>query len=209
MACLCLALVRPAVAGEIEIAAFGDSLVHGFGLNQGDGLVPQLNRWLAERDAGATVSNAGVSGDTSAGGLARIDWTLSTDPDALILALGSNDLLRGTAPEVSRRNLDAIMARITQAGIPVLLVGQEAPLNYGIEYKQQFEAVFPEVATLYDALYYPRIFTALERGLSREKARELYMQEDGIHPNAAGVTLIVSDLGPWILRLIDTARAGF
>lgn len=116
-----------AQADEVVIAALGDSLTQGYGLVQEDGFVPQLQAWLAEQGADVTIINAGVSGDTTAGGLSRVDWTLTPDVDALIVALGGNDLLRGIAPEVSRANLQGILSAAAANSVPVLLVGMQAP----------------------------------------------------------------------------------
>lgn len=203
---ICLALAQGASAESVSIAAFGDSLVHGFGLVPEVGFVQQLNDWLAARGEDAVVINAGVSGDTTAGGLARIDWTLTADPDALIVALGGNDLLRGLFPEESRANLDGILQRASNAGIPVLLIGQEAPSNYGEDYKRDFEAAYDELSEKHSTLFYRRFFSALEREVTREKARSLYFQDDGLHPNAEGVALIVDDMGPIVVRLIRRAE---
>lgn len=124
-------LASPVIAEPVTIAALGDSLTQGFGLPPEDGLVPQLQRWLEANGAEVTLINAGVSGDTTAGGLARIDWTLTDEVDALIVALGGNDVLRGIAPEAVRANLDGILTKATARDLPVLLVGTEAPQNFG------------------------------------------------------------------------------
>ena len=202
---ICLALGQVAHAESVSIAAFGDSLVHGFGLAPEEGFVQQLNGWLAKRGEQAVVINAGVSGDTTAGGLARIDWTLAADPDALIVAFGGNDLLRGMFPEESRANLDAILQRASEVGVPVLLIGQEAPSNYGEDYKRVFEAAYDELAKKHGTLFYRRFFSALEREVTREEARALYFQDDGLHPNAEGVALIVDDIGPIVISLVRRA----
>ncbi len=203
---ICLALGQGANADSVSIAAFGDSLVHGFGLSPEDGFVQQLNDWLAMRGENAEAINVGVSGDTTAGGLARIDWTLASNPDALIVALGGNDLLRGLFPEDSRANLDGILQRASEAGVPVLLIGQEAPSNYGEDYKRDFEAAYEELSEKHRTLFYSRYFSALDRVGTREEARALYFQDDGLHPNAEGVALIVDDLGPIVVSLIRRAE---
>lgn len=200
--CVCFALSQANAAETVIVAAFGDSLVHGYGLNPDDGFAPQLNRWLAEQGLDAEVLNAGVSGETTAGGLARIDWTLGSNPDALILALGGNDVLRGLLPEESRRNLDGILARTEEAGIPVLLVGQIAPGNYGTDYKRDFEAIFPELAEKYQSLYFERFFAAFDQAGSIEEVRGKYFQEDGLHPSPEGVAVIVASIGPVVIELI-------
>jgi acyl-CoA thioesterase-1 len=143
--------LRPAFAEEVTVVALGDSLTQGYGLIEEDGFVPQLQAWLQARGADVVVENHGVSGDTTAGGLARIGWALGDHVDALIVALGGNDLLRGLPPEASRANLDGILAEAEARGLPVLLIGLEAPGNYGPDYKAAFDAMYPELADQYDA----------------------------------------------------------
>lgn len=189
----------------MTVAALGDSLTQGYGLPQGDGFVPQLEMWLKERGHDAIVINAGVSGDTTAGGLSRIDWTLTPEVDALIVALGGNDLLRGIDPASSRANLDAILARAAEAEVPALLVGMSAPGNYGADYKAAFDAIYPELAEAYGTLYAPSFLGALEDLPDREAAIADFLQPDGIHPNAEGVALIVEALGPAVEDLVRRA----
>ena len=195
----------PAVAEPITVAALGDSLTQGFGLVPDQGFVPQLEAWLTESGAEVAIINAGVSGDTTAGGLSRVDWTLTDDVDALIVALGGNDLLRGIDPAVSRANLDGILQAATARDLPVLLVGLEAPGNYGPDFKADFEAMFPELADSYGALLYPDFLAPLRTGDQTEALQRL-MQPDGVHPNAEGVKLMVAGIGPEVLELIDRAR---
>lgn len=184
------------------IAALGDSLTQGFGLVQEDGFVPQLERWLQATGAEVAVLNAGVSGDTTAGGLARADWTLTPDVDAMIVALGGNDVLRGIDPANARANLEGILQKAETAGVPVLLVGMDAPGNYGPAYKQAFDAIYPDLAAEYGALYEPNFLGPLAAMEDRATAIADFMQGDGVHPNAAGVALIVEALGPRVLELI-------
>lgn len=188
------------------IAALGDSLTAGFGLPAEEGFVPQLSRWLAQRGVDARLVNAGVSGDTTAGGLARIDWTLTEEVDAVILALGGNDLLRGIDPAVSRQNLRDILSRIDERGLPVLLIGIDAPSNYGAEFEAEFEGMYAELAREFEAELYPDFFAGIAATGERAAALKKYIQPDGIHPNAAGVALMVEDVGPAVLRLIERAR---
>lgn len=194
--------VGVASAGPVTVAALGDSLTQGYGLVPDDGYVSQLQRWLEEHGAEVTLINAGVSGDTTAGGLSRIGWTLTPDVDALIVALGGNDLLRGIDPAVSRSNLDGILAEATTRGLPVLLIGMDAPSNYGADYEADFEAMYPDLAAKYGVLFHKNFLGALAALGDRETALELYMQPDRIHPNAAGVALIVEDIGPRVMELI-------
>ncbi len=194
-----------ASAEPVTVAALGDSLTQGFGLPSNDGFVPQLQRWLADQGSDAQLINAGVSGDTTAGGLSRIEWTLTPVVDALIVALGGNDLLRGMDPAASRTNLDGILKIAAQRDLPVLLVGMVAPSNYGVDYKQAFDAMYPDLAAQYDTAHYPNFLKALADLEDRATALQLYMQADAIHPNAAGVTLIVADIGPAVLALTQDA----
>jgi acyl-CoA thioesterase-1 len=193
-------------AAEVTVAALGDSLTQGYGLPADDGFVPQLQRWLDAQGADATVLNAGVSGDTTQGGLSRVDWTLTPDVDALIVALGGNDLLRGIDPAVARANLDGIMQAAQARQIPVLIVGMTAPGNYGVDYKTRFDAIYPDLAAQYEAILHPDFLQAITAQPDREAALRTYMQPDGLHPNAAGVALIVEDIGPAVRDLV--ARAG-
>ncbi|MEM6662137.1 MAG: arylesterase, partial [Pseudomonadota bacterium] len=150
-----LTAVVPSHAAPLKLIAFGDSLTHGFGLPQDQGFVPQLERWLRDQGQDVTVINMGVSGDTTEGGRARLGWALADGGDAFILALGGNDLLRGFDPARSRANMAAMLGELQSAGIPVLVAGMQAPLNYGPEFKADFEAMYPELAKEYGALLYP------------------------------------------------------
>lgn len=190
-----------ALADPVNIAALGDSLTQGYGVRQGQGFVPQLSRYLQEAGVEATVLNAGVSGDTTRGGLSRTDWTLTPEVDALIVALGGNDLLRGIDPAESRANLDAILARARDAGVPVLLIGLRAPGNYGAAFKRDFDGMYPALADKYGTVYAPDFLAGLEQEGSGDRARLL--QRDGLHPNAEGVARIVEVLGPKVLELIE------
>jgi len=190
---------------EIVVAALGDSLTQGFGLVQEDGFVPQLETWLQDAGADVRLINAGVSGDTTAGGLSRVAWTLTPDVDAMIVALGANDLLRGIDPEVSRANLDGILSTASEAGVQVLLVGMEAPGNFGPDYKQAFDSMYPDLANSYGTFFAPHFFEGIDDGSGTLSAAAAYMQADGIHPNAEGVSRIVETLGPTVLDLVAAA----
>lgn len=195
-----------AAAAEIRILAFGDSLTQGHGLPEEDGFVPQLQAWLRANGApDAVVLNAGVSGDTTAGGLARIGWALGERPDAVILELGANDMLRGLPLSEIRGNLDGILAQIAAEGLPVLLVGVPVPSNYGADYRAAFEAIFTELAAEHGAILYPSFLAGMTEGRSLPEALKL-MQADGIHPNAEGVRENVARIGPVVLALIAEAR---
>ncbi|WP_428927991.1 arylesterase [Marinibacterium sp. SX1] len=202
------AFLVSAGAGHAEtvIAALGDSLTQGHGLPPERGFVPQLEHWLVDHGADVRMINSGVSGDTTAGGAARVGWTLGDEVQGLIVALGANDLLRGIAPEVARQNLEAILDAAEEADVPVLLVGFEAPLNYGAEYKAAFDAIYPDLAASHDVVYADNFFAGvLDIGASPE-ALAPYLQADRLHPNADGVALIVEGLGPKVLELVTRAE---
>lgn len=189
-----------------EVLAFGDSLTQGYGLMPGEGLVPQLQGWLATQGTEVQVVNAGVSGDTTAGGRARIDWSLTPGIDAVIVELGGNDLLRGLPPAAARANLDAILATVTARGLPVLLVGLPAPGNYGPAYKAEFDAIWPALAAKYHALLLLDLLAPIAALPPEERAARGLMQGDNIHPSAAGVKLVVAALGPKVLELLAKAQ---
>jgi acyl-CoA thioesterase-1 len=192
--------ILPVNAEQLTIAALGDSLTAGYGLAPSEGFVPQLQAWLLARGADVVVQNAGVSGDTTAGGVARLDWTLTPDVDALIVTLGGNDLLRGIDPAESRANLETILKSATARGLPVLMIGMQAPGNYGPEYKASFDAIYPELSRQYKTLFTPAFFAGL--GSDPALVQE-FMQADGLHPNFAGVTKIVENLGPSVQELLQ------
>lgn len=208
---LCIGLIAAQQAAAqqarqlpLSIVAFGDSLTQGYGLMDDEGFVPQLRAWLEGQGQSVRVVNAGVSGDTTAGGLSRIEWTLTPDIHGMILALGGNDVLRGLDPALTRANIEGILKAAQAADVPVLLVGMQAPGNYGPDFKTEFEAIWPELAQTYGALYFDSFFKGLGAGdLASARA---YFQPDGIHPNAEGVTLIVEEMGPAVLDLIEAAR---
>ena len=205
-----LALSSSVFAEPVTIVALGDSLTAGYGLaDQNDGLVPQLESWLKAKGADVVVQNAGVSGDTTAGGLSRIGWALGPEADALIVTLGGNDLLRGLDPAGSRANLEGILKEVQARGLPVLLVAMAAPTNFGPEYKTAFDAMYADLATQYGALLAEDFFAGLRAaGADPGDPASLaaYMQPDGIHPNPEGVRLIVEGLGPKVEDLL--ARVG-
>jgi len=200
--------VAPAQAEGIRLAALGDSLTQGYGLAQGEGLVPQLQAWLLEQGHDVEVLNAGVSGDTTAGGLSRLDWTLADNPDAMIVALGGNDLLRGIDPATSRANLEGILVRLQAEGIPALLVGLPAPGNYGPEFQAAFGAMYPELAAEYGAMLHPDLLQPITEKHDAGMRYTDLMQSDHIHPNAAGVALIVEALGPVVSQFLTSVEEG-
>lgn len=199
-----------AQADEVVIAALGDSLTQGYGLVQEEGFVPQLQAWLNDHGADVRLINAGVSGDTSAGGLARVDWTLEPDVDGMIVTLGGNDLLRGLDPLQVRNNIEGILQAAQSANVDVLLIGMQAPGNFGSVYKDQFDGLYPDLAQEYDSGYLESFFVGLNDGDTSADLAEFrkWFQRDGIHPNAAGVERIVQGVGPKVLALIDLIEAG-
>lgn len=200
------AAALPALAEPVRILAFGDSLTAGYGLPEDMGFVPQLNAWLAAHGAAdVTVVNAGVSGETSAGGLARIDWALGDPVDGVILELGANDLLRGLDPAGTRKNLDGILTAIGKRDLPVILAGVPVPPNFGAEYQAAFKAIYPDLAAQHGAILYPSFFKGLGQGRGMMEIMGLF-QGDGLHPNARGVEAIVADIGPVVLDLVARAR---
>ncbi len=186
----------------LRILMLGDSLTAGYGLAPGDALPARLEAALGTRGmADVRVINAGVSGDTTAGGRARLGWSLSASPPpgAAIVALGANDGLRGLEPAQMKENLDAILGTLRASGLPVLLVGMRAPRNFGPDYVRAFEAVFDDLARKHNALFYPFLLdgVALDPALN---------QPDGIHPNEKGVARIVTGFLPVVEQLIGQAR---
>lgn len=184
----------------VQITVVGDSLMAGYGLAPTEGFVPQLQAALTAAGAQAVLTNAGVSGDTTAGGLARLDWSVGPGTDAVILGLGGNDALRGIPPEQSRANMDKMLKRLSERGLPVLLVGMRAPANLGKAYGDAFNGLYGDLAQKYDIALYPFFFDGLV-------GQPDYAQRDGIHPNAAGIRLVVDTMLPFVLALIERAEA--
>lgn len=190
------------------VAALGDSLVQGYGLPAADGFVPQLQARLDSLGADVRMINAGVSGDTTSGGLARIDWTLASDVDAVIVSLGGNDVLRGFDPAFTRDNLRQILTTIAARDLPVLLIGIQSPSNFGPDYKAEFEAIFPGLAEEFATLLYPNFLGAIASEIADGAALNQLMQDDNIHPNAEGVKIVVADLLPFVQNLAERAAHG-
>jgi len=192
---LIMAGAGPACAAPVKILAIGTSLTQGYGLPPGTEFTVQLQQALSRAGIDAAVTNAGVSGDTSAGGLARLDWSLGDHPDAVILELGSNDMLRGIAPSETEKNLRAILDKLKAAHVKVLLTGMHAQRNLGADYVQQFDPLYPRLAKDYNLLFYPFILdgVALNPKLN---------QADGMHPNPAGVKVIVARMLPLVKKLV-------
>ena len=183
-----------AAARPATVLALGSSLTQGYGLPPGTEFPVQLQAALKAAGIDATVINAGVSGDTSADGLSRLDWSLADHPDAAIVELGSNDMLRGTPPAETEKNLRAILDKLKAAHVKVLLVGMKAQRNLGAEYVAQFDPIYPRLAAQYHVLFYPFMLdgVALNPKLN---------QADGMHPNPAGVNIIVARMLPLAKKL--------
>jgi acyl-CoA thioesterase-1 len=181
---------------EIVIVAFGDSLTAGYGLSSSDAFPVRLELALRQAGKRVRVINSGVSGDTTAGGRARLAWVLAEKPDAAIVELGANDAMRGIDPEEASRNLSAILSELKQRNVRVLLAGMLAPPNLGNQYTEAFDTIFPDLAAAHDVMLYPFFLD----GVAAEPALN---QQDGIHPNAMGVAVIVDRILPYVSRLID------
>ncbi|WP_232279551.1 arylesterase [Roseobacter sp. AzwK-3b] len=199
-----LLVATPAMAEDVTVLAFGDSLTQGYGLPEAQGLVPQLDAWLAAKGVKVDLINAGVSGDTTAGGAARVDWSLTPEVDAMIVTLGGNDLLRGLDPSDARSNLRAILESARSRDVEVLLVGMKAPGNYGAEYQTAFDSIYPDLAQEFGTLYFENFFAGLGQDDPAQARR--YFQPDGIHPNSEGVERIVEALGPAVVDLVLRAE---
>jgi len=193
-------LAGPVQADEapLRIMVLGDSLAAGYGLLPDDALTQQLQNWADDAfDTPVTIENAGVSGDTTAGGLARLDWALGSDlPDAVIVELGGNDALRGIDPEETHANLDKILSTLAEKDITAMLAGMLAPRNMGEDYVTAFEAVYPALAEEHDVVYLPFFL----EGVAGQ--RELN-QPDGIHPNPEGVKKVVAHIAPKVRELVE------
>jgi len=195
-----LCLMPAHAAAPVKIVALGDSLTAGYGLPDKEGFVPRLQAALTAKGIVAEVANGGVSGDTAADGLARLDWSVPPGTDAVILELGANDMLRGIKPEVTRASLDAILRKLSERHIAVLLCGMRAAPNLGAEFDQAFDRLYPDLAAKYGVPLYPFFLDGVAANLS-------LTQPDGMHPNAAGVGIIVERILPSVQDLIARVRA--
>jgi acyl-CoA thioesterase-1 len=190
---------EPALAAPVKILMLGTSLTQGYGLPPGTEIPARLQAKLKAAGVDATVINAGVSGDTSAGGLSRLDWSLADHPNTAIVELGSNDALRGIPPAQTEKNLSAILGKLEAQHIPALLLGMMAPRNFGPQYARAFDAIYPKLAKQYGAILYPFVLqgVALNPKLN---------QADGMHPNPAGVQVIVGRIFPDVMQLVAQTR---
>jgi acyl-CoA thioesterase I len=196
-----LTAVNSAAAHVPVILDFGDSLTAGYGLMPEQAFPARLEAWLRDHGAAARVVNAGVSGDTTTDGLARLDWALADKPDLVILALGANDALRGIDPATVRANLDKILQKVKIAGAKVLILGMLAPPNWGEAYDRAFDQIFPDLAHQYQATLYPFFLegVAMKPDLN---------QPDGLHPNERGVGVLVKRIGPVVAGVLGRHGGG-
>jgi acyl-CoA thioesterase-1 len=197
----CVTFAHGAFSHPVRILAFGTSLTQGYGLPPGTELTALIETRLRAAGVDARLINAGVSGDTSADGLARVDWSLAERPDAAIVEFGGNDALRGLAPEETERNLSAILSKLKARNIPVLVLGMMAPRNLGSEYAAQFDAIYPALAKQYGTLFYPFVLNGVAMDAKLN-------QPDGIHPNQAGEKIVADRIFPDVLRLARLVRTG-
>lgn len=197
---LILSFAAAAAAQQPVIVMLGDSLTAGYGLAAKDSLPVRLQAHLRAAGPPVRVVNAGVSGDTTSGGLARLDWALAERPGYVIVALGGNDGLRAIDPALTRRNLDNIIVRLKEKNIVVLLAGMRAPPNLGRVYADAFDRLYPELAEKHGIMLYPFLLD----GVAADPALN---QADGIHPNPDGVKVIVERLGPYVKKMLNTNRS--
>jgi acyl-CoA thioesterase I len=186
----------PALAAPIKILAFGDSLTAGLGVMPEQAFPARLQARLATEGIAAQVLNAGVSGDTTADGVARLDWALADRPDIALVELGANDALRGIDPRLTQANLDKILTRFQASGAKVLLLGMLAPANWGREYQQEFAAIYPDLAKQHNVPLYPFFLD----GVATDPTLN---QPDGLHPNAKGAEIIADKIAPLVARLVQ------
>ena len=188
----------PARAHIPVILDFGDSLTAGYGLAPEQAFPARLEAALLQQGIEVRVVNGGISGDTTAGGLARLDWALADKPDLVILELGANDALRGIDPATVRDNLDKMIGKIEASGTKLLLIGMLAPPNWGVEYENAFDRIFPELAKVHDVPLYPFFL----EGVAMKPELN---QPDGLHPNERGVAVLVDRLAPVVARLVGSS----
>jgi acyl-CoA thioesterase-1 len=188
-------------AEPVKLVGFGDSLMAGYQLPAADAFPVKLQAALREKGFEVEIANAGVSGDTSSGGLARLDWSIPDGTKGVILELGANDALRGIAPEETEKNLDAMLTRLKERGIAVLLAGMMAPPNMGPEYGERFNGIYQRLAQKHGATLYPFFL----EGVVTKANLQL---EDGMHPNTEGVDVMVKTMLPTAETFLKSITAG-
>jgi acyl-CoA thioesterase-1 len=198
MLTLAVQMAGPAQAKTLKIVAFGDSLTAGYNVKPGSRFPEVLEQALKAKGHDVSVVNAGVSGETAEDGLARFDWSVPPDTDALIVELGANDMLRGMSVAGAKRALSAILSKATQSHIPTLLTGMKAAPNLGPEYRAEFDRIYPDLSAQYHVPLYPFFLDGVA-------ADDKLNQSDGLHPNAAGVKIIVANMLPAVEALLNSA----
>jgi acyl-CoA thioesterase-1 len=195
-------LVSPAVGAEgpVRIVALGDSLTAGYGLPDAAAFPVRLEKALTAKGLAVEIGNAGVSGDTTSGGLARLDWSVPEGTQAVILELGANDMLRGLDPQVTRKALQDILGRLHARHVEVLLCGMVAAPNLGADYARAFNGIFPDLAASGHLLFYPFFLAGI-------LGDPQFVQRDGLHPTAAGVDAIVAGILPEVEELVARVRS--
>ena len=188
---------------QIRILMLGDSLTQGYGLEEKKGLVPKLQNWLSTNNVEVLLINGGVSGDTTLGGFERLDWLLTPNINGVVVALGGNDLLRGFDPKFTKKNLQAIFKNLKSKGINSVIVGTISPINYGPQFKKEYDAIYPSLARDYNLSYIDSLFSPLIDKKTQKISVNL-LQADGIHPNEKGVEAIVNYIGPVIKDFTDS-----
>jgi acyl-CoA thioesterase I len=188
-------------AEPFKVVGFGDSLMAGFGLGPDQGFTDKLQAALRAKGQDVAVANAGVSGDTTSGGLARLDWSVPDGTQLVILELGANDMLRGVSPDITKKNLDEMLGKLKERKIAVLLAGMRAAPNLGPDYQNAFDAIFPDLASKYGVALYPFFLD----GVAGQPGMQL---EDGLHPNAQGVDQMVKRILPTVEKAIAAVPDG-
>jgi acyl-CoA thioesterase-1 len=198
---ICMAVFAHADDRPVKIVALGDSLTAGLGLPASETFPAKLTKALEEKGYAVSIANAGVSGDTASGGLARLAWSVPEGTDAVIVELGANDMLRGVDPSVTKAALEKILDELARRRIPVLLAGMKAMRNLGADYARRFDGIYPALASTHAVVFYSFILDGVA-------THPDLVQGDGLHPNAAGVDAIVAGILPQVETLIARVRAG-
>jgi acyl-CoA thioesterase-1 len=195
VAAMALTFSSVAMAEPVKVVGFGDSLMAGYGLDAGHGFPEKLQAALVAKGHDVVIANAGVSGDTTSGGLARLDWSIAEGTQIVILELGANDMLRGITPDITRRNLTEMIQRLQARKIAVLLAGMRAAPNLGPDYQTAFDAIYPDLAKQFGVALYPFFLD----GVASDRQ---FLLEDGMHPNAAGIDRMVERFLPEMEKVL-------